>query len=496
MQNVDLVTAIGVLSTEIAQGRTMFLGRDNELKKLEDLFVRPGASLAICRGRRRIGKSTLIHQFGANSTRYLRFQGLAPREGMEEKDQLDSFGDQLFRQTGLPKVAIESWPQAFSLLAYQIGSEKTIVLLDEISWMAMREPDFAGYLKNAWDLEFKSKPRLVMVLCGSVSSWIEENILNNTGFVGRVSLTITLDELPLPVCNEFWKKNKDHIAAGEKLKILAVTGGVPRYLEEIRPSLSAEENIRRLCFTKEGLLFSEFDQIFHDIFSKRADTYRDIAGALVSGSKPLHEIGRQIGWKRGGHLTEYLHDLELSGFIARDMVYSPKTARASRIARYRLSDNYVRFYLKYVFPHAANIRKGIYETVALDEIIAWDIILGLQFENLVLNNVTILLPILGIQPSVVLSISPYFQRAKIRTRACQIDLLIHTRHSLYVCEMKTGARIGREVIDEVREKVTRLERPRGLSVRTVLMYEGELDPAVARQGYFDKIVSFGDLLVA
>ncbi|MDD5673749.1 MAG: AAA family ATPase [Chitinivibrionales bacterium] len=474
----------------------MFIGREKELLELTELFAKPGSSLVICRGRRRIGKSTLIENFGKSAARFFQFQGLPPRGGISIREQLASFGEQLVRQTRLPKVILESWPQAFSLLASQVGNEKTVLLLDEISWMANGAPDFAGYLKIAWDTEFKKKARLVLVLCGSVSSWLDKNILNNTGFVGRVSLALSLDELPLWACNEFWLKNRDRISAHEKLKVLAVTGGVPRYLEEIRPSLSAEENIRRLCFTKEGLLFNEFDQIFHDIFSQRSSMYREIVTALTEGSRQRTEINKLIGWERGGHLSEYLHDLELSGFIALDTVYGPKNGKATRLFKYRLSDNYLRFYLKCIAPRAANIKKGLYDATPLDEIIPWETITGLQFENLVLKNLSSLLPLIGVQPSVIKAASPYFQRATNRQKACQIDLLIHTRHSFYICEIKAGGRLTAGIIEEVKEKVLRLAAPKGVSVRTILVYEGEIDPGISRQGYFDYLVPFQGLLAS
>jgi uncharacterized protein len=474
----------------------MFIGREKELRRLNDLFLKPGSSLVICRGRRRIGKSTLINTFGKTVTRYFQFQGLPPREGIGQKEQLVSLGGQMQHQTGLPHLTLDSWPQAFSLLASQIGNEKTVVLLDEISWMAIGAPDFAGQLKIAWDMEFKKKQRLVFVLCGSVSSWIDKNILNNTGFVGRVSLTLSLDELPLPACNEFWMKNKDRIATREKLKLLSVTGGVPRYLEEIRPSLTAEENIKRLCFTKEGFLFNEFDQIFNDVFSSRNTVYREIVSELAQGSKQRTEITKVIGWERGGHLSKYLHDLEMSGFITVDPVYRITDGKTSRLSKYRLSDNYLRFYLKCIYPQAANIKKDLFVSSALDQIIPWDIVLGFQFENIVHKNILLLLPFLDIQPSIVKSASGYFQRATNRQKACQIDLLIHTRHSLYICEMKASERITASVIDQVKEKALRLAVPKGISIRTVLIFEGEIEPSVLQQGYFDYLVPFKELLTA
>jgi uncharacterized protein len=105
-----------------------------------------------------------------------------------------------------------------------------LLFFDEISWMGSKDPTFLGKRKNAWDLQFKKNDRLVFVVCGSASSWIEENLLSSTGFVGRISYRLTLEELPLPDCNRFWP---DSIATYEKFKILSVTGGVPKYLEEI-----------------------------------------------------------------------------------------------------------------------------------------------------------------------------------------------------------------------------------------------------------------------
>ncbi|PWU14028.1 MAG: hypothetical protein C5B50_18040 [Verrucomicrobia bacterium] len=98
----------------------------------------------------------------------------------------------------------------------------------------------------------------MLVLCGSVTSWIQDNILNQTGFVGRCSWQFRLPPLALPACNLFWRGKP--VSAAEKLKILSVTGGVPRYLEEIDPAQTAEQNIRRLCFHAGGMLFREFDQ--------------------------------------------------------------------------------------------------------------------------------------------------------------------------------------------------------------------------------------------
>jgi uncharacterized protein len=472
----------------------MFVGREAELGDLAALLRKKTPSLVTCRGRRRIGKSTLIREFARQADRLIAIEGLSPRPGLTNRDQLQAFSRQLAQQSAIPEVALEHWPQAFQLLGSAIRDEWTVILLDEISWLGGFDPDFPGHLKTAWDTVFKKHPKLVLVLCGSVSAWITDNILNNTGFVGRDSWDIQLEELPLHHCNRFWGKTGNRISAAEKLCFLSVTGGVPKYLEELDPRLSAEENIRRLCFQREGLLFRDFDQIFSDVFGKRAEGYKGIVHALAHGSRTVSEISQALGKERSGHMVRYLKDLTLGGFVARDTVFDPKTGRATRTEKYRLRDNYSRFFLRYVAPRRDSIEKGLMRGLSLDQLPEWDTILGLQFENLVLNNLPTLARHMGLGRTPLLAAAPYSQRATTRKKGCQIDLLMRTKHSLYIVEIKRRKTIALSVVDEVREKALRLPADRRLSVRTALVYEGKLDPRVETEGYFDFIIPFAKFL--
>ena len=303
----------------------MFIGREEQLHDLNSLMRKKTASLVTCRGRRRIGKSSLITEFGKGAARFLAFEGLPPRPGLSNWDQLQAFSQQLARQSKIPAVTLADWPQAFALLASTLQNEWTVVLLDEVSWLGGYDPDFPGHLKTAWDNLLKTHPKLIVVLCGSVSAWITDNILHNTGFAGRDSWDIVLDELPLHHCNRFWGKAGERISATEKLDLLSVTGGVPKYLEEIDPGLSSEENIRRLCFQREGILFREFDRIWSDVFGKRAASYKTIVESLAHGSRTVQELSQLLGKERSGHMSEYLADLVLGGFLAKDTVFDPKT---------------------------------------------------------------------------------------------------------------------------------------------------------------------------
>jgi AAA+ ATPase superfamily predicted ATPase len=386
------------------------------------------------------------------------------------------------------------WPQALQLLDRLIPSAGwTLLLLDEISWMSIGDRDFAGHLKIAWDELFKKHRKLVVVLCGSVSSWIDDNILNSPGFVGRVSLTLTLEPLSLAHCNPFWRSKQ--VTAMEKLKILSVTGGVPRYLEELDIAQSAEHNIRRLCFEPSGMLFTEARQIFHDVFGRRAVTSRNILTTLVDGSRSVSEIGDALDHGRGGSLTASLDELAAAGFLRRDVSFDPRSGETRpKLVRFRLSDNYLRFYLKYVEPRRAQIEKRLYRHTTVDALAAWDTIFGLQLENLVLQSLDVLRPRLGLENATILNAGPYTQPKTKRRAGCQIDLLLKTRSAVYVLETKLRGTIGRTVIDDVKEKVRRLEGAGDLTVRTGIVYVGKLDPRIEEEDYFDFIIPFEELL--
>lgn len=474
----------------------MFVGREHELSLLNELWIKKHAAFVVCKGRRRIGKSTLIQQFGKTADVFLEFQGAVPDKSITNRKQMDIFVEQMCSQTNMPRFQPESWQQIFLFMAMSIKkNKKTVILLDEISWMAAKDRSFSAQLKIVWDTKFKKYPKLILIVCGSVSSWIDDNVLNNTGFMGRISLELTPAELPLHHCNMFWQGRAARISATEKLKILSITGGVPRYLEEINPTLSAEENIKRLCFYKEGILFNEFDRIFNDVFDRRAATYKEIVKSLVTGAKTLTEISSVIAISKSGNMTRYLNDLVESGFISKDKVYSIKTGKETRSARFRLKDNYLRFYLKYIEPFAERIKIGTYKDISIEDLTNWETIMGFQFENLVLSNPPTIFKLLSINPNSVLSATPYFQNSAGTQKACQVDLLIRTKYTVYVCEIKFKRKIEKNIIAEVYEKISRIPFPGMLSIRPVLIYEGDLSNKVREEDFFDCIINFSDLLL-
>ena len=468
----------------------MFIGRERDLKDLEALWGRDHGVLVTCRGRRRIGKSTLIEEFAKRSAdKFICIEGLPPRKGMTDAHQRRWFCEKIAEYSGGEIVAAATWSLAFAQLDGLLSSEKrTVVLLDEISWLGEYDPDFAGYLKEAWDRRFRKHPNLIFVLCGSVSAWIAENILDSTGFVGRDSLDIELKELPPFQCQQMLGPAGERMSVREKLDLLSVTGGVPKYLEDARPELSDDENIRRMCFMPRGILFREFDETFNGVFGRRSKTRGRILKMLMSGPKSAAELAEADGKTPNGSYARALKDLQMAGYVAGDGGMNPCTGEPLREERFRISDNYTRFYLHYIEPRRQMVEKDLFEFSSLEQLKGLESIFGLQFENMVLNNLQMLFQMLGLDTSLVLSAAPYCQRATAAREGCQIDLMIQTQHMLMVVEIKRRREIGHEIINEVSEKVRKLKFSDRLSLRTALVYDGRLSPSVAADRYFDFII--------
>lgn len=471
-----------------------FIGRTLELKALSELKNKNSASLAVISGRRRIGKSRLAEEFGKKYD-YYAFSGLPPSSSTTAEFQRKAFALQLEKYFNVP-LRYENWYELFRFLADQTNKQNAVILLDEISWMGSKDPEFLGILKTVWDQHFKQNNKLVIILCGSVSYWINKNILSKTGFVGRLSLNIHLSELSLSESAQFWNYPKSHASPYEILKVLGCIGGIPRYLEEINPNESAETNIKRLCFTASGPLYSEFEQIFSDLFSTRASIYKNIIFSLVNGSIERNKISEITNLAPNNVLTEYLEDLIEAGFIQRDFIWNISSKSISQLSKYRLSDNYIRFYLKYVDNFKLNIEKGLLEKTHLSSLSGWYSMMGLQIENLVINNRKRILEVLGIPPEIVINEGPYFQRKTTRFPGCQIDYLIQTKlNELYVGEIKFSQNpLGANVIEENKLKLERFKRPKNFSVRPFLIHVNGVTEQVAESYYFNSIINLTTLL--
>lgn len=473
----------------------MFIGRVAELKKLQFQFDMGRAGLTVIKGRRRIGKSRLVQEF-AKDKHFWTFSGLAPTPKTTMQDQLDHFSKQLCHYAKLPAFTIYDWYDAFQHLTRHLPNGPLVILLDEISWMALEDPNFVGKLKDWWDLILHDKRQFMLVLCGSVSTWIEDNILNSTALFGRIHLQITLNELSLKESYQFLKINGFHFSSYDAYKILAITGGIPWYLEQISSNQTPDENIKRLCFEPDGLLVLEFKKLFHDLFHQRGTIYGTIVKLLSNGMLDYSAIQLQSQYPRGGTLSKALQQLVSSGFVSLHKSWSLKTGGTGKKNLYRLRDNYLRFYFKYIEPNIDEISKNNFTEVSLESLPGWDAVMGLQVENFVVNNRVEILKALGISVENVIVDNPYYQKATTLKKGCQIDYLIQTRtNNLFVCEVKFSRRqIRNTIIGEMQEKIKNLAPPRGFGICPVLIHIGEVAPAVHEAKYFYRIIDMEDLL--
>ena len=476
----------------------MFFGREDVLSQLSALWGKRVSSLVTCRGRRRIGKSTVIERFAEQTgSRFIKIEGKRPRPGMTNEAELQEFARQLADQCDTERTTPLDWRDALRRLDSVVrDGEKTVVLLDEVSWLAHYSDDFADDLKIIWDNKLKKHDRLVLVLCGSVSSWIKDNIVDNGAYMGRRSLDIVIHELPLHECVKFWGPAAERMATKDILDVLSVTGGVPRYLEEINPSLNAAENIRNLAFRPNSVLRVDFDEMFADVITQRPRFAAGILECLVDGPLGTQEMARRLGIGRSGNITKAIKQLEEAGFVSADAGVNPETGEETRDRHYRLRDNYSRFYLKCIRPALRVIDEGSYAFHSLGQFSEWDSIMGLAFENLVVNNYRELLGPLHMDKSLIVSAAPYRRGASAKTgrKGVQIDLLLQTKMSLCIVEIKRKREIGREIVGEISEKCERLARRSNMSLRTALVYDGDIAPSIEADGYIDSLVPARQLL--
>jgi AAA+ ATPase superfamily predicted ATPase len=475
----------------------MFYGRNKELALLTSLKDKSTASLVCILGRRRVGKSALTQEFSKQFLNFFSIQGLAPVPRMDSKFQLNHFSKQIQNHFGGPTVQFQDWTQALTFLAEKTRKGRHLIFLDEVSWLAKGDPMFSSRLKDVWDREFKKNHQLILIVCGSVSSWIQENILHHANFVGRISAEIHLKELPINESNQFFKNVPWKISSNEKMMTLSITGGIPKYLEEIVLNKNLEQQLAKLCFSSSGFLHNEYEKIFTDIFGRKKATLEKIVRACIDRHWEPVELAKKLKTPQNSDFKENLDILEISGFLERDYFFK-LDGKDSKLSRIRLSDNYLRFYLKYIEPISKKMKSSRAELSSLRDLPHLETTQGFQFENLILNHRFMIHKQLKIEDRQIISSGPYRQKKGGHIlKSCQVDLLIHTQgQNFYLCEIKCRQSIDKEIIKEVQKKMDDLRLPRRSSLRPVLIYQGELyrPHQTEIENYFAKIISFEDLL--
>lgn len=469
----------------------MFIGRTYELQQLKDKYNTGKSELVVIYGRRRIGKSSLVEKFAANKEFFFKFEGI---EGENTKGQIASFIKIMGKYVDdsfLSKINFDSWHFVFDYLTEKLidkrkRKKKLILFLDEVQWMALRRSKMIGIIKYFWDNYWK-KMNVMLILCGSIASFMINRIIHSKALYGRITLEILLKGL-LPNEAAIFFANKR--SKEEVLKFLMVFGGVPRYLEEINLNRSFNQNINSLCFSKNGLMVDEINKIFYSQF-KEAETYLKIVTALKGRLLTFKEIAEKTGKGSGGTLKKALELLINAELV--DFYISIDKGWNSKFKKYRLGDEFLVFYFKYIEPNIRLIKAGdqtrLFEKISVDSLDVW---LGFAFERFCLKHAGYLAEIMGFKDEILLA-SPYFRREE---PGFQVDLVYkRTDKVIVACEIKfSNERISTKIIPEMENKCTALNIPRGYTLERALISLYGPDEALRDSCYFNHHVTGKEII--
>ena len=474
-----------------------FLGRKSELAILQkggvhNNYLRDGAIISVLYGRRRVGKTRLVEE-AFKGTTTLTFEGV---EGYTSEEQRKIFLTRLAQISGSAEYTLidsSQWTNVLTALVEYVaktyGKKPITILFDEFQWMAAGQKKLVSALKYVWDLQFKKRTNVHLVLCGSVGSFLVRKVLRSRALYGRITNEINLQ--PLRV-NEILDVFRPRRSIQEIVELYMAIGGIPQYLEYIDPKVSTRLNLERLCFSTNGPLVGEFERIFISHFGK-IPHYQTIVKHLGErGHADRHELVSICSLDSGGTLSTYLEDLELAGFIERyASIDRPEKVRNNR---YRLRDHYLAFFFRFIQPSIQKIRststKARFSTfVPENRYAVWS---GLAFENLCRFHHELIAKALGFQTVDYQCGSWYSSKGKSKT---QIDLLFDRADKvLTLCELKFRSnKIGRSVIDEVEQKISHLGQLKKYTIERVLITASEPTNDLLREEYFHQIVGLSGL---
>ena len=423
------------------------IGRKNEISILQNALKSNKPELIAVYGRRRIGKTFLIRNVYKNYIQF-EFSGI---NNCSLKQQLNNFYLTLADKNDSFKKPTD-WIEAFHQLNQYISKltskKKKVIFIDEFPWLDSRKSNFLSAFDNFWNSYATKRDDLVVVICGSAASYMVKNIIKSKGGLhNRITNKIQLLPFNLFETELLLKKNKVKLTRYDILQIYMAMGGVPYYLEKILPGESVAQAIDRLCFTKDGVLRNEFNNVFASLFDQH-DNHEAIIRALASVRKGLTrtEIAKKSKLKSGGTLSKTLTELEESGFIEKYLPY-----KGNKDSVYRLTDEYSLFYIKYI----ENIKpsnKGIW--IKMYNQPTYKIWSGFSFETICIKHVEQIKE--GLKISGVNSLQGSWIEKNKKNNA-QIDLLIDRDDNIInICEMKfynTGFILDKKYANEIAKKV-------------------------------------------
>jgi len=407
------------------------IGRNQEIKTLQEALDAEESRFVAIYGRRRVGKTFLVNEmFGG---RYA-FQHTGV-EKVGTREQLAYFRDSLLRYGHRACPRLKNWREAFFELREfleTIEDRKKIVFIDEVPWLDTAKSGFLPALEHFWNGWVCLRKDVLLVICGSATSWVVTEVLSSRGGLhNRVTTPILVEPFSLHECEEYarWKRlpfNRSQIA-----ECYMAFGGVAYYWSLLSAELSAAQNFDRMFFARNAPLASEFDRLFKSLF-KVESRYVEIVNLLARKPSGLtrEELLDRMAPPCGGEISRYLRELEECGFVLRCSI----VGTVKKGAIYKLVDSFVLFHNAFMMGRKGNDETFWVSSYNTPKVNTWR---GYAFERLCFGHVRQIKQALGISG---MRTDVYSWRAKAdsgQKEDAQIDMLIERADRMItICEMK------------------------------------------------------------
>ena len=411
----------------------MIVGREKEIKLLQGLFDEEESQFIAVYGRRRVGKTFLIRE-AFNYTFAFQHTGLY---GAVLREQLDEFMESLY-SAGMRKTknVPDNWNEAFQLLERFIdkseNKQKKVIFIDEMPWMDTHKSNFVRALDHFWNSWATNRKDIILIVCGSATSWIINNIIMNYGGLhNRLTSQIFLEPFCLRECQEYCEKRKLGYTERQILEAYMALGGIPYYWSFLKKGQSVAQNFDRIFFSERGELCKEFHALYASIF-KRPTTHISIITALASKKMGMlrEEILKTAELSDNTTFSNALQELEQCGFIRK---YTP-IGNKNKNAIYQLMDNYTLFYFDFIKKNTNQDEHFWTANIDTPTHNGWA---GRAFERICMQHLKQIKAALGFSAVISSAHSWIYKPTDSNNKGVQIDLLIDRNdQTINLCEMK------------------------------------------------------------
>ncbi len=329
----------------------MFIDRHQELAALEQMFQSGVAEFFVLYGRRRVGKTELLAQFCKNkrSIYFLASQLKTP----DQLRQLTETSRHVINDPLLQSLVFDDWESAFIYFAQQAREERLVLVLDEFQYLCEDSTALPSVIQRFWDLHGKNS-KLFLILCGSQVSFMEQEVLaERSPLYGRRTGQLRLMPLSYRDSGSFFLEQ----SAKEKLILYGITGGIPAYLNQLNTvQATLEQQIKDKLLTPQRYLFDEVNFLLRSEL-REPRTYASLLHAIAGGATRLNEISQRVGLDPT-NANKYLSVLRELGLIKRETPVTERVPEKSRKGLYKIADNYVKFWFRFVLPNRSLIESG------------------------------------------------------------------------------------------------------------------------------------------